>query len=150
MHPVLLGWVGVFATALLAACGIDGPDTAVADARSGSGPAIHGGPSARVEDRRWFSNAEEFRGRHGEKVVYECGPGPGPAMLVWGTDVYSDDSFVCWAAVHAGAMKVGEAAAVVIEILPGQARYQGSERNGVTSMDWDTPWAGSFRVVGRK
>ena len=71
-------------------------------------------------------------------------------MLVWGTDVYSDDSFVCWAAMHAGAMKVGEAASVIIEILPGQAQYHGSERNGVTSMDWHTPWLGSFRVIGRE
>ena len=47
-------------------------------------------------------------------------------------------------------MMVGEAAAVVIEIPPGQTRYQGSECNGVTSMDWDTPWVGSFRVVGRE
>jgi hypothetical protein len=71
-------------------------------------------------------------------------------MLVWCTDVYSHECFVCWAAVHAGAMKVSEAASVVMEILPGLARYQGSERNGVTSMDWNTRWEGSFRAIGRE
>jgi len=149
MRP-FLGWVGVFALALLAACGGDAPNAVIADTRAESGPEAQASITARVQDHQWLENAEEFQGRVGAKVVYECGPGPGPAMLVWGTDVYSHDSFVCWAAVHAGAMKVGEAASVVIEILPGQARYQGSERNGVTSMDWNTPWEGSFRVIGRE
>ena len=150
MHPVLLGWVGVFATALLAACGGDAPNTVIADTRVESKSGVGGSITARVHDHQWLENAEEFQGRVGAKMVYHCGPGRGPAMLVWGTDIYSDDSFVCWAAVHAGAMKVGEAASAIIEILPGQARYQGSERNGVNSMDWNTPWEGSFRVVGRE
>jgi len=149
MLPVL-GWVGMFALTLVAACGGDAPNTVIADTRAESKPEVRGSITTRVHDHQWFENAEQFQGRVGERVVYECGPGPGPAMLVWGTDIYSDDSFVCWAAVHAGAMKVGEAASVLIEILPGQARYQGSERNGVTSMDWNIPWEGSFRVIGRE
>ena len=134
----------------LPSCKEESSDAIAPALRSESQDQAQGTIAARVQDHQWLENAQEFQGRVGAKVVYECGPGPGPAMLVWGTDVYSDDSFVCWAAVHAGAMKVGEAAKVVIEILPGQTRYQGSERNGVTSMDWDTPWVGSFRVVGRE
>jgi hypothetical protein len=142
--------VGLFVLALLVGCGGDAAETVVPDARPGVAPEAQDTRSARVQDRQWLENAEQFQGRVGAQVVYDCGPGPGPAMLVWGTDIYSTDSFVCWAAVHAGVLKVGAPASVVIEILPGQQRYRGSERNGVTSMDWDIPWEGSFRVLGRE
>ena len=141
-------WMAVCAMALIAACGAEAPDTASTEARSTPRSERQVAITERVEDRGWLNSAMDFRDRTGERIAWECGPGPGPAELVWGTDIYSDDSFVCWAAVHAGALKVGEPATVIIEILPGQSSYRGSERNGVVSMDWNTPWGGSFRVIG--
>ena len=149
-HPGPFGWFAVCALALITACGADGPDAALTEARATHQSEQQVAVTERVEDPGWYDSAVDFRGRTGERIVWECGPGPGPAELVWGTDIYSDDSFVCWAAVHAGALKVGEPAAIVIEILPGQSSYRGSERNGVVSMDWNTPWGGSFRVIGRE
>ena len=64
---------------------------------------------------------------------------------VWGTDVYTDDSSIAAAAVHAGLVKVGERGLVKVTLLPGQEKYAGSERNGLTSGSYDT-WGGSFRV----
>lgn len=64
---------------------------------------------------------------------------------VWGSDVYTDDSSVAAAAVHAGVLAPGEFAFVKITLLPGQSRYDGSARNGVTSQAYDA-WDGSFRV----
>lgn len=52
---------------------------------------------------------------------------------LWGTDVYTGDSAIGAAAVHAGLVKVGETAVVKVTVEPPLARYQGSVRNGVTS-----------------
>jgi hypothetical protein len=55
---------------------------------------------------------------------------------VWGTDVYTGDSSLALAAVHAGAVKPGEAAVVRVTVLRPLNHYQGSVRNGVTSHDY--------------
>jgi hypothetical protein len=64
---------------------------------------------------------------------------------VWGTDVYTDDSALAVAAVHAGVLLPGEQAVVRVTILPGQQQYQGSLRNGVVTGDW-RQFDGSFRI----
>jgi hypothetical protein len=55
---------------------------------------------------------------------------------LWGTDVYTGDSSLAAAAVHAGAVKTGESAVVRVTVMPPLAQYQGSVRNGVTSHDY--------------
>lgn len=55
---------------------------------------------------------------------------------VWGTDVYTGDSTLAAAAVHAGAVKTGETAVVRVTVMAPLAQYQGSVRNGVTSHDY--------------
>jgi len=57
---------------------------------------------------------------------------------VWRTDVYTDDSTIGRAAIHAGVIRVGETKVLTITILPGQATYSASTRNG-----------DDHRVVGR-
>jgi LCCL domain len=64
---------------------------------------------------------------------------------VWGTDIYTDDSSPGAAAVHAGVLSPGEFGFVTISLMPGQARYDGSARNGVTSQSYGG-FEGSFRV----
>lgn len=56
------------------------------------------------------------------------------AAPVWGTDLYTTDSAVCAAAVHGGAI-AATGGTVRVTGAPGQARYVGSTRNGITSMD---------------
>lgn len=65
---------------------------------------------------------------------------------VWGTDVYTDDSSVCQAAVHAGVIATGVGGDVVVEVRPGRREYRGSVRSGVTSNDYGE-WRCSFVVV---
>jgi hypothetical protein len=60
----------------------------------------------------------------------------GTAGTVWGTDVYTGDSTLAAAAVHAGALKPGETAVVRVRVMPPLTQYQGSIRNGVTSHDF--------------
>lgn len=55
---------------------------------------------------------------------------------VWGTDIYTYDSNLNTAAVHAGLVKNGETAVVLVDILGGQAEYLAKERNGVSSRSW--------------
>src|SRR5262245_37344957 len=55
------------------------------------------------------------------------------AGTVWGSDVYTTDSALASAAVHAGAVKMGQTAIVKVTILPGQNGYIGSTRNGIST-----------------
>lgn len=56
---------------------------------------------------------------------------------VWGTDVYTADSRLCAAAVHAGAIRAGERGLVRVTLLDGDGRdYQGSTRHGVQTYDY--------------
>lgn len=64
---------------------------------------------------------------------------------VWGTGVYTADSYLATAAVHAGLVKPGETAIVLVEILPGQTNYKGSQNFGVSSRDfWE--YGASYRL----
>jgi hypothetical protein len=55
---------------------------------------------------------------------------------LWGTDVYTGDSAIAVAAVHAGLAKPGESAVVKVVSVAPPAQFQGSTRAGVTSHDF--------------
>jgi hypothetical protein len=93
----------------------------------------------------WTANAAAFRGKNGSRYVYTC-PSYGTASSVWGTDVYTDDSSVCTAAVHTGQIALAGGGTVTIEIRPGQASYVSTTRNGITSNNYG-PWSGSYVIV---
>jgi hypothetical protein len=65
---------------------------------------------------------------------------------VWGTDVYSDDSNLAAAAVHAGLLKPGETATLRVTILPGCDSYAASTRNGIASAAWG-PYTASYSIA---
>jgi hypothetical protein len=64
---------------------------------------------------------------------------------VWGTGVYTDDSPLATAAVHAGVLKKGETGIVKVTILAGEASYTGSTANEVTTSEYGQ-WEGSYKV----
>jgi hypothetical protein len=88
------------------------------------------------------TNLQSFRGETGRRLALVCPPGR-PSGDVYGTDVYTDDSSVCAAAVHAGAITSEKGGPVTVVIGGEQKRYQGSSRNGVTSREF-AAWPGSF------
>lgn len=97
------------------------------------------------ETINWETNAISYRDR-GALVDLICPPlGDESFRLIWGTDIYTDDSSICTAAVHAGAI-TPNGGAVTIEMLPGQASYTGSNRNGVNSANWGN-YPSSFRFT---
>lgn len=93
----------------------------------------------------WTQDAQDWRDNTYWKYTVTL-PAGGSLDEVWGTDVYTDDSSIGSAAVHAGKITFATGGTVTIEILPGRSSYTGSSRNGVTSLDWDE-WYGSFRFV---
>lgn len=65
---------------------------------------------------------------------------------IWGSDIYTYDSDLATAAVHAGSLKEGETGTILITMLPGQDSYSASTRNGVASKDYGS-WHASYRIV---
>jgi len=55
---------------------------------------------------------------------------------LWGTDVYTGDSSLAMAAVHAGLVKPGESAVVRVTSVAPPADFKGSSRHGVQSHDF--------------
>ena len=115
--------------------------------KSGSqGVGRSGGQAVGMGLSQWSEDAQHLRSMKGKRFAYWC-TGPVKNSSVWGTDVYSDDSSVCQAAIHAGAITKTRFGVVVIEIRRGQSSYRGSTRYGVTSKAFGS-WRGSFAVIG--
>jgi hypothetical protein len=55
---------------------------------------------------------------------------------VWGTDIYTMDSNLAMAAVHAGALKSGQTKVVQVRILGQTNGFSGSIRNGVSTQNY--------------
>jgi len=67
--------------------------------------------------------------------------------VVWGTDVYTQDSDLGAAAVHAGKLKSGETGMVEIEFVAVPTQFPGTTRNGVVSQTFGASYSGAFRIV---
>lgn len=89
-------------------------------------------------------NLVNFRGQNGQVFYFEV-TGNRNAGQVWGAGLYTDDSSLAAAAVHAGVLRDGETGVVKVTILPGAPGYQGAFRNGVGSGNWGG-WDGSYRI----
>lgn len=94
----------------------------------------------------WATTASAHRGKQGTRLTVGCGGG-GVASAVWGTGVYTDDSSICTAAVHAGLITLLRGGVVTLKIIAGQASYAGSTQHGVASGSWGR-FSGSFQFVG--
>jgi hypothetical protein len=81
----------------------------------------------------------------GASVVLACPADCAPSGRLWGTDVYTDDSQVCLAARHAGAIGP-EGGIFAITIGAGQSSYEASTRHGATAAGWG-PWGRSFGIA---
>lgn len=68
---------------------------------------------------------------------------------IWGSDVYTLDSQLATAAVHAGQVKPGQTAVVRIKIRQSPPTFQGSSRHGVTSSAYG-PYPAAFEFVRRR
>ena len=67
-------------------------------------------------------------------------------FLIFGTDIYTDSSSICTAAVHSGKITAKDGGEIIVTVLPGEEFYNGSKRNGVESQEYRSKWPGSFSV----
>ena len=116
---------GVFAASLLVCSGADAQTLA---------------PDARLAVLEWTTDLEHFQVDQdkfiGQRFSFRC---PQRAQkkksqVIFGTNVYSSDSPICLAALHAGAVKA-TGGRITVQLNPGVERYVGSKRNGLVSRD---------------
>jgi hypothetical protein len=65
---------------------------------------------------------------------------------IWGTDIYTSDSYIPCAAVHSGFVANGETKEVYIKVVQGLNEYIGSTRNGVSTSGYGG-WGLSYQFV---
>jgi hypothetical protein len=83
----------------------------------------------------WNTSATMVSGDNGKTFTFKC-PAGGHEATVWGTDIYTIDSSICNAAVHAGKLTIESGGPVTIELRPGETAYKGSTRNGIKTNDY--------------
>jgi hypothetical protein len=64
---------------------------------------------------------------------------------LWGSDVYTGDSLIAAAAVHAGALKIGETGIVKITVEAPLQSYAGEARHGVISHEFGS-FGSAYRI----
>jgi hypothetical protein len=90
-------------------------------------------------------NLNNFLNQPGKTLAFKVTGALGGG--VWGTDIYTADSSLAAAAVHAGVLKAGQAGIVKVRIVaPPPPAYQGSTRNGVTSNNYQA-YLGAYRII---
>jgi hypothetical protein len=80
----------------------------------------------------------------GKTYKFKC-PSGGKESPVWGTDIYTLDSSICNAAVHAGKLTMESGGSVTIELRPGESSYKGTTLNGIKTNDY-AKYGSSFVV----
>jgi hypothetical protein len=88
-----------------------------------------------------------FKDRSAAEGVLECRcPARQSRGPIYGTDIYTDDSSICNAAVHAGLVDPAVSGSVRVEGIPGIGSYKASGRHGVGSRSRGA-WPRAFRFV---
>jgi hypothetical protein len=72
-----------------------------------------------------------------------CASDPSP---IYGTGIYTDNSSICKAALHAGFIKDTLGGTVEVNVEPGRKNYNGSTKYNIDSLDYSEEWSRSFRV----
>jgi len=136
------GWSGSFVFA-----GVGPPPPPLPPPPAGAPPPPAPPPAGPALPATWGTQADQWRGQNGKRHTLTCPPGGPTGGRLWGTDIYTDDSSICLAAVHAGLITAAAGGTVTIEVRAGQSSYTGSARNGVSSAGYGS-WYGSFVFVG--
>jgi hypothetical protein len=84
----------------------------------------------------WNTSATTAGFTNGQELKFDC-PAGGKESSAWGTDIYTLDSSICTAAVHAGKIQLATGGPVTIQRYPGEPHYKGSRRNGIATKDYE-------------
>lgn len=91
------------------------------------------------------NNMKGYRGQNGTVFTFTVTGKKDGGLWGGNGNIYTDDSDIAKAAVHAGLVKEGQTAIIKVKVMPGQSSYTGSTRNGVTSSNWGK-YDGSYYI----
>jgi hypothetical protein len=91
-------------------------------------------PSPAEAQRAAISSCPSTMPNDATELLCRCSASDGSGT-VWGTDYYTDDSRLCAAAVHAGAIPAS-GGIVGVQTRPGRSSYLGTVRNGIETNDY--------------
>lgn len=96
-------------------------------------------------------NMNNYQGQIGKTFYFRLtGPPQGRGQGgVWGSDIYTFDSTLSTAAVHAGVLKAGETKVVGVTMLGPQDSFASSSRNGVVTGNWGQ-YPSAYKFVTKK
>lgn len=116
--------------------------------RSLTAPAEDEGLAAAADDPGTLMRQQQEIGKTFRFRVTGAGlPGLGwGGGSLWGSDVYTTDSTLALAAVHAGVLKPGQTGVVKVKIVASPPSFEGSTRNGISSSPYPVAYSGAYRV----
>jgi hypothetical protein len=95
-------------------------------------------------------NLSTYQQQFGKELVFTITgfvTGNGQQASLWGTDVYSLDSNLAAAVVHAGFAKPGETVTARVRIVQSPQQFVASFRNGISSTTYGNYPAGAFEFI---
>jgi len=84
----------------------------------------------------WITTLERVPEDFHAPLTLLCPPKGHADTSVWGTDVYTNASGICAAAVHAGVIMLDAGGRVTVTLMPKQETFVPSVRNGITTKAW--------------
>jgi hypothetical protein len=79
--------------------------------------------------------------------IYVCACSGASSGTIYGTDVYTNDSNICQAAIHAGVLKKGVPGRVSVRMVASPRVFKGTTRNGIKSEVWVKPTPHAFEIA---
>ena len=90
-------------------------------------------------------DARQLKGNAGDLLQVSCPAGCDKGQTTWGTGVYSANSPICRAGIHAGAIPA-TGGTLTVKLEAGRPAYRGSEQHGIKSSDFNQ-YDRSYSVV---
>ncbi len=88
-------------------------------------------------------NMVQYQNEIGKTFTFRITGNAGGSL--WGTDVYTTDSTLATAVVHAGLLTSGQSGVIKVTIMPSPQLFIGSTRNGVSSSGYNQ-YPAAYRV----
>ncbi len=132
------------APASAAAASPSGAAAAPAEAAGAAPTVAVAEPTGPVIEAGCSYDARQLAGKDGTAFRVSC-PASCDKGTIYGTGIYTADTSICRAGIHAGAIPV-EGGTVTLVLQPGRPAYRGSEQNGIKSRDYGK-YSSSFAIV---
>jgi hypothetical protein len=94
----------------------------------------------------WATTAQGVPPSFATPIVVTCPPNGRLSAPIWGSGVYTDDSAICVAAVHANLITVAAGGDIAVTMKPGTTTFAAETRNGVGSQSYNGAYS-AFTVA---